>query len=134
VSSRCKDVVLFVYAHPDDLLLSCGGTAAKLIAAGYKVYSLELTGGEASSTVGGTRCRQSESRGSARYLGYDVFTLNFPDGAISSNLELISTIERHIREVRPRIVITHAPQPNGHSHQDHVATSSGSLGMSVAIG
>jgi N-acetylglucosamine malate deacetylase 1 len=127
VSAQSRDVVLIVYAHPDDLLLSCGGTTAKLLASGFKVYSLELTGGEASSTVAGTKCRQSESRNSASYLGYDVFTLNFPDGSVVGDLELISTIEKHIREVKPRIVITHAPQPHGHAHQDHLATSSATV-------
>jgi LmbE family N-acetylglucosaminyl deacetylase len=116
-----------VYAHPDDLLLSCGGTAAKLVASGYKVFSLELTAGERSSTVNGRTCRQRESRESAEYLGYTAFALNFPDGKLVNDLELISTIEQFLREIRPRVVITHAPQPNGHSHQDHMAASSSTV-------
>jgi LmbE family N-acetylglucosaminyl deacetylase len=127
VIAGSEDVVLFVYAHPDDLLLSCGGTAAKLIESGYTAYSLELTAGERSSTVNGTTCRQGESRASAEYLGYTPLALSFPDGKLVSDVELISTIERCIREVRPRIVVTHAPQPNGHSHQDHMAASSATV-------
>lgn len=35
-------IILIVAAHPDDEVLGCGGTIARLVEEGYEVYSLIL--------------------------------------------------------------------------------------------
>ncbi|HEX2162954.1 MAG TPA: PIG-L family deacetylase, partial [Thermoanaerobaculia bacterium] len=57
--------VLAVGAHPDDAELGCGGTLAKLAAAGRRVGILHLTGGE-SGTRGSAEGRRREAEAAAR--------------------------------------------------------------------
>ena len=40
--------VLIVVAHPDDEVLGCFGTVAKMIKQGYEAYTLILSGGKTS--------------------------------------------------------------------------------------
>ena len=42
------DIIAFS-AHPDDVELSCGGTIAKMVKAGYKVGVIDLTEAELST-------------------------------------------------------------------------------------
>ena len=46
--------VLIVVAHPDDEVLGCFGTVAKMIRQGYEAYTLILSGGKTSR--GGGNC------------------------------------------------------------------------------
>ena len=43
--------LLIVAAHPDDEVLGCFGTVAKLIKQGYEAYTLILSGGKTSRGV-----------------------------------------------------------------------------------
>ena len=38
--------VIFIGAHPDDVILACGGTVSKLSSLGYKCIILSLSAGE----------------------------------------------------------------------------------------
>jgi len=37
-----KNKILIVFAHPDDEILGCGGTVARLVKEGYEAYTLIL--------------------------------------------------------------------------------------------
>ena len=80
--------ILIVSAHPDDMEIGMGGTAAKLIEEGAEVTSLIVTdGGRASNPFGWTEQqmaaeRRSEALRAAEVLGLkDVIFCDQPDAA-----------------------------------------------------
>ncbi|MGE0640767.1 MAG: bacillithiol biosynthesis deacetylase BshB1 [Thermoanaerobaculia bacterium] len=109
------DVVAFG-AHPDDVELGCGGTLAKLVAAGRTVGIVHLTRGEAGSR-GSAEIRRREAEAAAAALGAsELRILDFGDGALRTGAaeeeELISVF----RDLRPELVF--APTP-ADRHPDH---------------
>jgi LmbE family N-acetylglucosaminyl deacetylase len=55
--------ILIIAAHPDDEVLGCGGTIAKLVEKGYEVFTLILGEGVTSRDVKRKReMRESEIR------------------------------------------------------------------------
>lgn len=124
--SVSKPRILLCYAHPDDLVLSCGGTVAKLCKEGYELRALEVTDGTQSDNKL-AKDRIQESNDSAQLLGYTVDRLDFPDGQVEYNIKLMAQIEACLKIFQPHIVITHFPQMLGRGHQDHQAVSSAVL-------
>lgn len=115
-------VVLAVFAHPDDAELTCFGTLAKLSAQGAKVHLLDLTDGGSSVSAQSGR-RAMEARAAAEVIDASRVTSDWPDGKLNYDNEMVSFIERHIRQLSPDVVITHPPQGMGQGHQDHYAIS-----------
>lgn len=109
---------LFFSAHPDDVELSCGGTAAKLVKSGKKVGITDLTQGEL-STRGYTALRKKEAAEAAKVLGISIRTnLQIPDGNIQNSPVNRLRIIKIIRELRPEIIFF----PHFHDrHPDHTA-------------
>jgi LmbE family N-acetylglucosaminyl deacetylase len=125
--------ILAVFAHPDDETFLAGGTPAKYAAAGWDVFLLCATHGEAGRrgeyshlTQGQfARLRQQELEAAAHALG--IRRSLFLDGAdqqlardcwASAAQEII----RAIRRIRPEVVITFGPDGIS-GHPDHVALS-----------
>jgi len=121
--SSANQVVLAIFAHPDDDTLTCAGTLAKLKDGCYHVHVLTLTQGEHSKTPIVER-RIKEARAVAELIGYSLSYECLPDGWLQSNADTIELIEGYVRDLDPRIVITHYPQSLGNGHQDHVAVAS----------
>jgi LmbE family N-acetylglucosaminyl deacetylase len=105
--------ILVVAAHPDDEVLGCGGTIARLTAEGRQVHLLFLADGEnARGTVKSEVVaeRQSMAFAAAQELGAMVPTfLQFPDNRLDSIdlLDLVQAVEQHSSAIRPEVVITH---------------------------
>src|SRR5208282_335532 len=72
--------ILVVVAHHDDLEIGCGGSIAKLIAAGNRVTCLVMTNSEYSSAQGVVIRRRedaaAESILAARTLGYEIISID----------------------------------------------------------
>ncbi len=111
-------------AHPDDIEFFMAGTLLLLKKAGYETHYLNLASGNCGSTrynAHATRAiRNTESRAAAKILG-----ANFPP-SLTDDLEILYTVDllrevgAVIREVKPRIVLTHSPQDY---MEDHTNTS-----------
>ena len=71
------DVLAFA-AHPDDLEVAMGGTAAKLVAAGLRVLFVDLTDGEP-ARYAEARIRSDQAARAARLLGVDRLVLDGRD-------------------------------------------------------
>lgn len=105
--------ILIVAAHPDDEVLGCFGTVAKLIKNGHEAYALILSGGKASrGNVNKQELEilQSEMRQANALVGIKkLFSSDFPDNAFDSRplLEIVKEIEKVKNEVQPEVIFTH---------------------------
>lgn len=108
--------VLAIGAHPDDVELGCGGTVAKLAAAGRRVAILHLTAGEAGSR-GTATARRSEAERAARALGAaTLHFLDFGDGGLRTGAVEEDALIALLRRLRPELVLGPAPADR---HPDH---------------
>lgn len=106
--------ILVVGCHPDDVELGCGGTIAKHLEMGHKVYALILTRGQQGKH---TVLSQEECRNSMKILGIDdVFFGELVDGYVEDNHKVVSMIEQYIVKLGIDRVYTHYYNDR---HQDH---------------
>lgn len=109
--------VLVIAAHPDDELLGCGGTAARLAREGHSVYMAILGEGITSRHHRRESADPSDlkdlhdcSRRVASLLGVkELFQHNFPDNRFDSLplLDVIKVVEELIERWRPTAIYTH---------------------------
>lgn len=135
--------LMCVLAHPDDESLGVGGTLAKYAGEGVETYLVTATRGERGrfgdavekppmNLIGETRER--ELRTAAKVLGIrEVSFLDYIDGDLdqAEPREATARIVRHIRRVRPHVVITFAPD-GAYGHIDHIAISQLTLAAVVS--
>ncbi|HEX7707527.1 MAG TPA: bacillithiol biosynthesis deacetylase BshB1 [Thermoanaerobaculia bacterium] len=108
--------ILFFGAHPDDVELTVGATAAKCVKDGLRIGIVDLTSGEM-GTRGTAKTRRREAQNAAKILGSSFRQqLDFGDGNLQTGREQEMQIIEIIRERRPRLVI--APYPEDR-HPDH---------------
>lgn len=113
-----KATILTIAAHPDDEVLGCGGTMARLSEEGHEVHVLILAEGLTSREV--TRDRESQlselhtlsnqAKNANYLLGVKSVELHdFPDNRMDSidRLDVIKVIEKKIEEIQPYIIFTH---------------------------
>jgi len=110
--------VLAVFAHPDDMELTVGGTLLKMKSLGYKTGALDVTKGEM-GTRGTVEGRALEAIEAARILKLDVReNLGLPDGHVWVTEETRTNLVRVLRRLKPKIILTHQfddPHPD-HNH------------------
>ncbi|MFO1054208.1 MAG: bacillithiol biosynthesis deacetylase BshB1 [Planctomycetota bacterium] len=112
--------VLVLAAHPDDAEIGCGGTIARMVAAGSKVGVVDVTRGEA-ATRGDPETRAREAAAASRVLGLTVRTnLGLPDGSVRADDAATEAVVAVIRRHRPALLL--APLPID-AHPDHVAVA-----------
>jgi bacillithiol biosynthesis deacetylase BshB1 len=108
--------ILFFGAHPDDVELSAGGTAARAVKDGKRVGIVDLTRGEM-GTRGTPHTRKREAAASAKVLGATFRQqLDFGDGGLRTGREEELQIIELVRRWRPQIVIVSYPDER---HPDH---------------
>lgn len=121
--------VLVIAAHPDDEVLGCGGTIARLAGEGHTVVTGILGEGVTSRHANRAdadkgmldRLRQ-QARQAARLLGAaDTLFGGLPDNRFDSValLDVVKIVERWISEIRPARVFT---QHGGDLNIDHAVT------------
>jgi len=113
-----KNKVLVVASHPDDEVLGCGGTIAKRIIDGDKVFVIILGEGITSRD----EKRDAEKRKkeietlrehihkAGKILNVsDVYIYDYPDNRFDTValIDIIKTIEKVKEEVKPDIIYTH---------------------------
>lgn len=111
--NRC----LVVAAHPDDEVLGCGGTIARLAREGHEVYIAVLGEGITARYAKRTQARKelleelrARSCEVAKYLlAEDVFLFSFPDNRFDTVplLDIVKVIENLIEKLQPAAVYTH---------------------------
>lgn len=110
--------ILVIVAHPDDEVLGCGGTIARLASEGNYVYTMILGEGVTSRDKKRDRTKRENEiaelkkhvENANKILGAKkVYTLNFPDNRFDTVplLDIIKTIEIIKEDIKPDIVFTH---------------------------
>lgn len=109
--------VLVVAAHPDDEILGCGATAARLVQEGREVYFAIL--GEGITSRHGTRDAADPGRlsllhqhaqAAARKIGVkDLFLHKLPDNRLDTVplLEVVKLVEDLVQKLKPEVIYTH---------------------------
>lgn len=133
-----KKKVLFVTAHPDDVDFYFAGTICRLAQDNKEVLVLLTTnggrgsGGRLVEEIELGNQRIEEEKNALKVLGLpedSLLSLNYLDGEVENNLEVVGKIARILRQFTPDIVCTHEPKSYYHSsnrkgffyvnHRDH---------------
>ncbi len=124
-----NQTVLVVVAHPDDEVLGCGGTMARLAREGHHVHILILGEGissrydrRAQADQHALRKLKHDARAASRLLGADSITFEgLPDNRFDELplLEIVKRVERRVEAIQPTIMYTHHP---GDLNIDHRRT------------
>ena len=116
--------VLVIGAHPDDCDVAAGGLAALYVKHGHVVQFVSMTNGDTGHyQMGGgelARRRYAETQQSAKVLGIRYLVRDQHCGELMPTLEARKVVIRIIREFKPDLVLTHAPDDY---HPDHRYTS-----------
>jgi len=120
--------ILIVAAHPDDEVLGCFGTVARLIKEGYEAYTLILGEGKTSrdeqriveNKKDEVVVLNTEMQKANDIIGIKkVFVESFPDNRFDSVdlLDIIKVISQVKNEVCPDIIFTHYEHDLNIDHQ-----------------
>lgn len=113
--------ILAIFAHPDDLELSVGGTMLKLKDLGYRTGALDVTRGEM-GTRGTVDGRAVEAENAAKILKLDIRdNLGLADGHVFVTDDARVALVRALRRLKPRVILTHQ-ENDSHADHDHIAT------------
>ncbi|HVE47561.1 MAG TPA: mycothiol conjugate amidase Mca [Acidimicrobiales bacterium] len=138
--------LLSVHAHPDDESSKGAGTIARYHAEGARTVLVCCTGGEEGDILNPAmdrpevrenlhRFRMEELSRAAEVIGYDeVILLGYrdsgmpdsesnkhPDCFANADLdEAVGRLVRHIRAVRPHVLVTYEDEQLGYLHPDHL--------------
>jgi len=123
-----KSIILTIAAHPDDEILGCGATMARLAEEGNKVHILILAEGltsrqnvrDRSSKLEELSALEISAKKSSEIIGaQSIELLDFPDNRMDSIdlLDVIKKVEKKINEIQPSIIFTHFPNDLNIDHR-----------------
>jgi len=112
--------ILAVFAHPDDLELTVGGTMLRMKSLGYSTGALDVTRGEM-GTRGTVEGRAQEAEDAAKILKLDLRSnLGLADGHVFVDDPSRTAMVRAFRRLKPKVVLTHQ-LGDPHPDHDHIA-------------
>jgi len=113
-----------IAAHPDDIEFYMAGTLVLLKRSGWQTHYLNIGNGCCGSVQHDARktrtIRRAEARRAAKVLGAEFHESLRNDLEILYELKLLRRLASVIREVKPAIILTHAPMDY---MEDHTNTS-----------
>ncbi len=108
--------ILAIGAHPDDVELIAGGTLIRAQMLGRSTGIVDLARGEMASR-GTPDLRAKEAADAAKLMGVSLReNLGLPDGGIQNTPETRAKLAVVIRQLQPKVVITHSLYGR---HPDH---------------
>lgn len=112
--------LLAIFAHPDDAELLCGGALIRSADRGERTGVVDLTRGEMGSR-GTPELRAREAAAAAEVLGLaERRNAGLTDAHLQNTSEARAIVAGLLRELRPRVVVTHWPVGR---HPDHRVAS-----------
>ena len=139
VASNGLNIIMGIFAHPDDPEFYCGGTFARWAAEGKRVIFVLATSGDKGwkdltiTPQQLVEIREAEERAAAAKLGVEeVLFLRYPDGELQPTLDLRRQLTRLIRLKKPDAVVTNDPTARWYgthylNHPDHRAIGDAAL-------
>jgi LmbE family N-acetylglucosaminyl deacetylase len=123
-----RNKILIVSAHPDDEVLGCGGTVARLVKEGYQAYTLILGEGITSRDEKRDRAKREteiqklrdQAKKANKIIGVEeVFMYDFPDNRFDTVplLDIVKVIEKIKNDIKPDIIFTHYGKDLNIDHQ-----------------
>jgi LmbE family N-acetylglucosaminyl deacetylase len=123
-----RNRILIVSAHPDDEVLGCGGTVARLVKEGYQAYTLILGEGITSRDEKRDRAKREteiqklkdQAKKANKIIGVEeVFMYDFPDNRFDTVplLDIVKVIEKIKNDIKPDIIFTHYGKDLNIDHQ-----------------
>lgn len=126
---------LAIFAHPDDIEFVAAGTLLLLKQAGWSIHYLNLSSGNLGSATMAAResrsTRAIEAENAAEILGATWHPPICDDLEIVYDIEILRQLAATVREVDPRILVTHSPADY---MEDHMATCRLALTAAFARG
>lgn len=109
-----KDIVLSILAHPDDAEFLCAGTLIRLVREhGWQAHIASITPGDCGSAELPpeeiSRIRRDEGKKAAALINATYHCLEERDLLVFYNEQALEGVTRLVRDVRPRILLTHSP-------------------------
>ncbi len=112
--------ILAVFAHPDDVELTVGGTMLRMKHLGYRTGIVDVTRGEM-GTRGTVDGRAAEAAEAAKILKLDLReNLELPDGHVFNDDPSRTALVRVLRRLKPKVLLTHQ-LGDPHPDHDHIA-------------
>lgn len=107
--------ILAIFAHPDDVEWSCGGTLLKYRQAGHKIFIALTTSGNTGSNVVPSReenaaIRENEQLEAAKFVDAEVMFLRFEDEFLFDTPASRRAVLTAIRWANPDVIFTHNPR------------------------
>ncbi len=108
------DAILSILAHPDDAEFLCAGTLTRLAREhGWQAHIATMTPGDCGSAELSaeeiSRIRRAEGARAATVIGATYHCIEERDLLIAYNERALEKVTRLLRQVRPRVVLTHSP-------------------------
>jgi N-acetylglucosamine malate deacetylase 1 len=111
--------ILAIFAHPDDVELTVGGTLLKMKHLGYRTGAVDVTQGEM-GTRGTVESRAREAEEAAKILRLDVReNLGLADGHVFADDRSRTRLVRVLRRLKPKVILTHQHN-DPHPDHDHI--------------
>jgi LmbE family N-acetylglucosaminyl deacetylase len=109
-----SNVVLSVLAHPDDAEFLCAGVLIRLVRErGWQAHIASMTPGDCGTTEHPpeeiSRVRRAEGARAAAVIGATYHCLEERDLRVFYHERPLERITRLLRQVRPRLLLTHSP-------------------------
>ena len=125
ISMNETNTVAAIMAHPDDEVLGCGGSLARLSRSGASVHIFILATGLTSrgpADNASLLALKDQARSAADRLGATTIDFaDFPDNAMDSVklLDIVKQVESFLTKIEPDLIFTHH---NGDINIDHDLT------------
>lgn len=123
-AKKKRKVAFAVAAHADDIEFMMGGTLGHLADRGWETHYMALANGYVGTTTHRieeiVQLRADEARSGADVLGAEWHPSIVNDIEVVYSVDLVRRVTAVIREVRPSIVLTQAPDDY---MDDHIETS-----------
>jgi LmbE family N-acetylglucosaminyl deacetylase len=114
--------ILGIGCHPDDLEIGCGGTLAKYVKQGHKVFMCHITNGNMGHKVIEpaelARIRNKEAEDAAKTLGAESVTMDIGDACVEAHDKLLrNKLTEVVRNTKADVIITHNPVDYMRDHE-----------------
>ena len=113
--------ILAMGAHPDDVVISCGGTLAKYAKLGHKVFTATATNGNVGSATLPMEeiaaIRKEEARRAAAHIGAEYICLDYDDEMFFEDKNARLAFIDLVRYCKADIILTHNPEDYNPDHE-----------------